>query len=71
MTSVHELIPSHGAVAACLVLELPRGVPGRYLANQRRTAFVGPRQARRVRPRPPMALDPQENQALLDTLCQR
>lgn len=68
MTSVHELIPTHGAVAACLVLGLPRGAPGRYLANQRRAAFVGPRAARRMRPRPPMALDSQENQALLDTL---
>ena len=66
MTSVHELIPTHGAVAACLVLGLPRGAPGRYLANQRRAAFVGPRAARRMRPRPPMALDALENQALLD-----
>ena len=68
MTSVHELMPTHGAVAACLVLGLPRGAPGRYLASQRRAAFVGPRAARRVRPRPPMALDALENQALLDTL---
>ena len=68
MTSVHELIPTHGALAACLVLGLPRGAPARYRASQRRAAFVGPMAARRPRPRPPMALDVVENQALLDTL---
>jgi plasmid stabilization system protein ParE len=57
MTSVRELMPTHGAVAACLALGLPRGSPARHLASQRRLAFVGPRQARRTRPRPPMALD--------------
>ena len=68
MSSVHELMPTHGAVAACLVLGLPRGSPAQYRASQRRAAFVGPRAARRTRPRPPMALDALENQALLDTL---
>ena len=68
MTSVHELTPTHGAVAACQALGLPRGAPARYRASQRRAAFVGPRRARQARPRPPMALDVLENQALLDTL---
>jgi putative transposase len=68
MTSVQELIPTHGAVAACLVLGLPRGAPARYHASQRRAAFVGPRAAGRARPPPPMALDALENQVLLDTL---
>jgi putative transposase len=68
MTSVQELIPTHGAVAACLVLGLPRGAPARHLASQRRAAFVGPRAIRRARPPPPMALDALENQVLLDTL---
>jgi putative transposase len=68
MTSVQELIPTHGAVAACEILGLPRGAPARHRARARRAAFVGPRPARRARPRPPMALDVLENQALLDTL---
>ena len=68
MTSVHELIPTHGAVAACQALGLPRGAPAQYRASQRRAAFVGPRAARLARPPPPMALDVLENQALLDTL---
>ena len=68
MTSVHELIPTHGAAAACQALGLPRGAPAQYRASQRRASFVGPRAARPARPRPPMALDDLENQALLDTL---
>ena len=68
MTSVHELMPTHGAVAACQALGLPRGAPARYLASQRRATFVGPKPARQARPPPPMALDVLENQALLDTL---
>ena len=63
---MQELIPTHGAMAACLVLGLPRGAPARHRASQRRAAFVGPTAARRTRP--PMALDALENQALLDTL---
>jgi putative transposase len=68
MTSVQLIIPTHGAVAARQALGLPRGVPARNRASQRRAALVGPRPARRVRPRPPIALDALENQALLDTL---
>ena len=68
MTSVQELMPTHGAVAACQALGLPRGAPARYLASQRRAAFVGPRPARQQRPPPPMALDVLENEVLLDTL---
>jgi putative transposase len=68
MASVHELAPTLGASAACRVLGLWRGAPARYQASQRRAAFVGPRPARAARPRPPMALDALESQALLDTL---
>ncbi len=68
MASVQELVPTLGGVAACRVLGLWRGAPARYQASQRRAAFGGPRRARAARPRPPMALDALENQALLDTL---
>ena len=68
MASVQELVPTLGGVAACRVLGLWRGAPARYQTSQRRAAFVGPRRARAARPRPPMALDALENQALLDTL---
>ena len=68
MASVHELAPTLGTTAACRALGLWRGAPARYQASQRRAAFVGPRTPRAARPRPPMALDALECQALLDTL---
>ena len=68
MTSVHELMPTHGAVAACQALARYRAARPRATASQRRATFVGPMRARQARPLPPMALDVLENQALLDTL---
>ena len=68
MASVQELVPTHGQVAACRVLGLWRGAPARHQAVLRRAAFVGPRRARAARPRPPLALDALEQQAVLDAL---
>ena len=68
IAAVHELSPVLGAGAACLALGLPRGVPARQRARARRAALVGPMPRRMARPRPPLALDVQENALLLDTL---
>jgi len=64
MSVVHELAPALGTSAACRALGLWRGAPLRERARQRRAQFVGPRPARPARPRPPLALEPQERQAL-------
>jgi putative transposase len=68
MAGVHELSPVLGTGAACLAMGLPRGAPARHRAQLERRAFVGPMPERAVRPRPPLALDAEENQLLLDTL---
>lgn len=68
MSSVQLLEPTLGLSAACAILGLPRGAPARQQARLRRAAFVGPRRARADRPRPPLALDVVEQQALLETL---
>ena len=68
MTGVHELTPALGASAACRALGLWRGAPARHRACLRRAAFVGPQARRAARARPPLALDIQERQLLLDTL---
>jgi putative transposase len=68
MTGVEELIPALGASAACRALGLWRGAPARQRAGLLRAAFVGPRARRAARARPPLALDAQERQVLLDTL---
>jgi putative transposase len=68
MASVQELVPTHGLVAACRVLGLWRGAPARQQAVLRRAAFVGPLQTRVPRPRPPLALDALEQQAVMDAL---
>ena len=65
---MHELTPALGAVAACRALGLPRGTPARAQAQVRRAALVGPPPPRAPRPRPPLALDAVQGQALLDTL---
>lgn len=44
------------------------GAPARQQARLRRAALMGPRAQRAARPRPPLALDAQESQVLLDTL---
>jgi transposase-like protein len=68
MAAVRELTPALGADAACRAVGLWRGAPARQQARLHRAALVGPRAQRAVRPRPPLALDPHENQVLLDTL---
>ena len=69
MAAVNELAPTLGVGAACRALGLWRGAPARSKARVHRAALmIGPRWQRRPRPRPPLALDPQENQLLLDTL---
>ncbi len=68
MAAVHELTPVLGAGAACRVLGLPRGASARHRAQMHRLWLVGPMPARPARPRPPLAFDAQENQALLQVL---
>ena len=68
IAAVHELRPVLGTGAACRALGLPRGVPARQRAQERRAALVGPMPRRAPRPRPPLALDAQENALLLETL---
>ena len=68
MAGVQELTPALGASAACRALGLWRGAPARRQARLRGQAFVGPPARRATRPRPPLALDANERQALLDTL---
>ena len=68
MAAVHELTPALGAGAACRALGLWRGALARQRGQAHRAAFVGPRARRAPRPRPPLALDAAEKQAVLDTL---
>ena len=68
MAGAVELTPVLGAGAACRAMGLWRGAPGRQQHRLHRAAFVGPPARRAPRPRPPLALDAQERQALLDTL---
>jgi len=68
MAGVHELTPVLGAGAACRAMGLWRGAPARQQARLQRAALVGPRAPRAARPRPPLALDTHERQALLETL---
>ena len=68
MAAVHELTPALGASAACRVLGLPRGASARHRAQMHRLSLVGLMPARPVRPRPPLAFDAQEKQALFDAL---
>jgi len=68
MAGVHELTPALGAGAACHAMGLWRGASARRHARAHRAALVGPPAPRRVRPRPPLALDAQERQELLETL---
>ena len=68
MSGVQELTPALGASADCRALGLCRGAPARQLASLCTATFVGPRVRRAARARPPLALDAQERQVLLDTL---
>jgi putative transposase len=68
MAAVDELAPVLGAGAACQALGLWRGAPARSQARIHRASMMGPHRQRHPRPRPPLALQPQECQLLLDTL---
>jgi len=68
MAGVDELAPVIGVGAACRAVGLWRGVPARSRAQAQRAALVGPRVPRAARPRPPLALAAQEQQALLEVL---
>lgn len=68
MNGVDELAPSVGVVAACRAVGLWRGAPARGRARSHRAALHGPQLRRTSRPRPPLALDAQEQQALLEVL---
>ena len=68
MAAVQELTPALGAGAACRAMGLWRGVPARQQARAHRRILVGPPRPRTPRPCPPLALDAQEQQALLGAL---
>ncbi len=68
MAGVMELAPVIGTRAACKALGLGRSAPVRERARLHQAALVGPPRPRRPRPRPPLALDAQECQVILDTL---
>jgi len=68
MAAVHEPSPALGVGAACRALGLPRGASARHRAQMHRSVLVGPMPARPARPRPPLAFEPPENQALLEAL---
>jgi transposase InsO family protein len=68
MSAVQELTPALGVGAACRAMGLWRGVPARDQARSHRRTLVGPPRPRTPRPGPPLALDAQEQQALLGAL---
>ena len=77
MAGVHELTPALGSGAACQAMGLWRGAGARHIAHMQRQALVGPlvgpplpsrAGSEAARGRPPLALDAQEQQAVLDTL---
>ena len=68
MAAVQELTPALGTGAACRAIGLWRGVPARQQARSHRRDLVGPPRPHAPRPCPPLALDAQEQQALLGAL---
>ena len=68
MAGALELTPKLGTVAACRAMGLGRGEPHRQRQRAHRRAFVGPPRFTPPRPCPPLALDAQEQQTVLDTL---
>ena len=68
MAAALELTPTLGTGAACHAMGLWRGAPARQQARVHRRTLVDPPPPRAPRPRPPLALDAQEQQALLATL---
>jgi hypothetical protein len=68
MAAVQELTPVLGVGAASRAMGLWRGAPARQQARSHRRTLVGPAPPRAPRPCPPLALDAQEQQALLAAL---
>lgn len=68
MHGVDELAPVIGTAAACRAVGLWRGAPARSRARSHRFTLHGPHPRRAPRPRPPLALDALEQQALLEVL---
>ena len=68
MAGALRLTPKLGTSAACRAMGLGRGEPQRQRSRAHRRAFVGPPRFAPHRPCPPLALDAQEQQAVLDTL---
>lgn len=68
MAAVAELTPALGRSGACCAMGLWRGASLRHQAQECRRTLMGPPPQRTPRPRPPLALDAQERQAILDTL---
>jgi transposase InsO family protein len=68
MAAAGELTAALGTGAACQAVGLWRGAPGRQRERWHRRTLVGPPTPPLARPCPPLALDPQEQQSLLDTL---
>ena len=68
MAGAHELTPVLGVGAACRAMGLWRGVSARQRTRSHRRTLMGPPQPALPRPCPPLALDAQERQTLLDTL---
>jgi len=68
MAAAQELIPVLGTGAACHAMGLWRGMPARQLARSHRHTIMGPPRPRTARPCPPLALDVQERQTVMDTL---
>ena len=68
MAAAQELTPALGVVAACQAMGLWRGVPARQRARSHRHTVMGPPRPRTPRPCPPLALDAQERQTVMDTL---
>lgn len=68
MHGVDELAPVIGTAAACRAVGLWRGTPARSRARSHRFTLHGPHPRRAPRPRPPLALDALEQQALLEVL---
>ena len=68
MAAAQELTPALGVGAACQAMGLWRGVPARRQAELHSRTVMGPPRPPAPRPGPPLALDAQERQTLLDTL---
>ena len=68
MAGALELTPKLGTNAAYRAMGQGRGEPQRQRSRANRLAFVRPPRFAPHRPCPPLALDAQEQQAVLDTL---